>query len=105
MTHSTGGIIGMGSKKSTTKVIVRQNCVRPGEKFKVTLEYDGSTCAKKVKSFKFKLFRLVTNRDVMTGRQTTKITKIFAFKEPGCDEKKSITRDFTLLIPPVVMDE
>ena len=53
MTHSTGGIIGMGSQKSTTKVIVRQNCVRPGEKFKVTLEYDGSICVKKVKSFKF----------------------------------------------------
>lgn len=55
---------------------------------KVTLDYDGRKCDKKVKSFKFKLFRLLTNRDVMTGKQTTKITKIFAFKEPGADEKK-----------------
>lgn len=105
MTHSTGGIIGMGSQKSTTTVVVQQNCLLPGEKIKVTIDYDGRKCDKKVKSFKFKLFRLITNRDVMTGKHTTKITKIFAFKEPGADEKKLVKRDFSLLLPPIVMDE
>jgi sporulation-control protein spo0M len=73
MTHKIGGMMGFGNQTATTRVVINQNEYYPGEKLKVTLHYDGKKCDKPVKSFKFKLFRLMTHRCSLTGQETTKI--------------------------------
>lgn len=52
-----------------------------------------------VKNFKFKCFRQIIQRDAQSGERVINLTKLFAFKEPGCAAHKNTIREFVFDIP------
>jgi hypothetical protein len=54
-----GGIAGIGTTEAKAKINIEKRDFQVGEGIKVTIAMDNSTCAKPVKSYKFKLRRVI----------------------------------------------
>ena len=62
-----GGIGGLGASEATSVIRLDKLVFAPGEKIRVNIDHDNSTCKKPVKSFKIKLQRVIT---CMSGKKT-----------------------------------
>ncbi len=91
--------MGIGSYSSETKLTFKQNQFFPGESIKIYIENDNSKNKFAIKNFKFKLFRIITTKDPLTGELKTVTDKLFAFKEPGVEAHGKTKRDFEFKIP------
>ena len=96
-----GGIAGIGTTEAKAQVKIAKRDHHVGEGIKVTIDMDNSTCAKPVKSYKFKLRRVIK----CFGRKQAVILEneeyLITIKEPGCDAKKKDTKVYSLEIPVV----
>ena len=54
-----GGIAGLGSSEAKSVISLEKSRFAPGEKIKVLIDMDNSTCKKPVKSYKVKLQRRI----------------------------------------------
>lgn len=93
-----------GSTESTCEVKFTKNQYYPGEQVEIWLDCDNTKCDKKVKSYKFKLFRQLRCRDATDGNYDTFTKCIKTVKQPGCDAKKREQKKFQFMIPQLEKD-
>jgi hypothetical protein len=60
LTMEVGGALGIGKSTSTATIWIEKARFAPGEKIRVHIDCNNSTCKKAVKSFKTKLLRKIT---------------------------------------------
>ena len=102
---NVGAVLGMGGSKSTSTITFVQNQFYPGEQLRFLLECDNSKCKVAVKNFKFKCFRIITQKDPLSGDIKTSEQKVFAFKEAGIAANKSTRREFVFDIPLTIKED
>ena len=61
-----GGIGGLGASEATSVISLEKLIFAPGEKIRVNIDHDNSSCKKAVKSFKIKLQRVI---NCMSGKK------------------------------------
>ena len=61
-----GGIGGLGASEATSVISLEKLVFAPGEKIRVNIDHDNSSCKKAVKSFKIKLQRVI---NCMSGKK------------------------------------
>lgn len=57
MTHSIGGLFGLGATKFTAEAVFEKNEFYSNEKMRVKLTIDNTECKKAIKSIKLRLYR------------------------------------------------
>lgn len=100
-----GAVLGIGGTKSTTTITFIQNQFYPGEQLRILLESDNSKCKTSIKNFKFKCFRIITQKDAITGEKKTSEQKVFAYKEAGVAAGKNTKREFVFDIPLTIKED
>ena len=78
-----GGVAGLGSSEATAVISLEKHRFAPGEKVKVHIDMDNSTCKKAVKSYKVKLMRKIS---CLAGKLG--VTKPLLAEENYLDAKK-----------------
>ena len=85
-----GGVAGLGSSDATAVISLEKHTFAPGEKVKVHVDMDNSSCKKAVKSYKVKLMRRITCHAGKLGLWKPLLADedyLDAKKYDGCAEK------------------
>ena len=96
-----GGIAGIGTTDASADISLQKSSYHVGEGIKVTIDMNNSTCAKPVKSYKFKLKRTIK---CLGRKQIALLTSeeyLITVKEPGCEAKVKDTKEYVLEIPSI----
>ena len=93
--------MGIGTTTASAKIKLEKSSFHAGEGAAVHIEMDNSTCAKPVKSYKFKLRRVIKCFSKQKVPALTKEEFLIEIKEPGCDRQVKHTKDYTLELPRV----
>ena len=94
-----GGIAGIGATDASAKVSLQKTDFHVGEGINVHIEMDNTACSKPVKSYKFKLRRVIKCLGRKQAVHLEKEEYLITIKEPGCEPKMQDTKDYTLEIP------
>jgi hypothetical protein len=95
-----GGFLGMGTSKFSAEFVFDKNEYYVGEKPRVKVICDNSTCKCDVKNFKFKLhrsYKCKTNLNIPVSSSDG--AYISALKFPGCKAGEKVEHEFELEIP------
>ena len=85
-----GGLAGLGASEAKSVITLDKLRFVPGEKIKVHIDMDNSTCKKAVKSYKIKLQRKISCMSGKKGNAKPLLTNeeyLVALKYDGCAEK------------------
>ena len=97
-----GGIAGLGSTEASAKITLDRNKVHVGDKVNVRIEMNNKDCAKPVKSFKFKLKRVIKCFNRKRICQLEKEEYLIEIKEEdGCEAKVIHQKDYAFDVPTV----
>lgn len=94
-----GGMLGLGTQKSTTVITLDRNEFFQGDKVSVRIQCDNTKCDKAVKSFKFKLFRKYQCINFRERQVSHQADILFNNKEPGLNAKEKCDKVFEVKLP------
>ena len=84
------GVKFFGATESILEVRFNRNIFYPGDMIDIYLDCDNTACNKDVRSYKFKLHRLMRSKLAKTGKYDEFVTNLKTTKEKGC---KASTRE------------
>jgi len=94
----------LGSTEVTTKCLLAYHEFYPGDPIPIKIACDNRASKYAVRNFKFKLYRTIRHKNIITGKMESTETNIKVVKEKGCEAGVMFEKDYEYLIPATLED-